>query len=271
MFSWLCANADAAARAGFVASLIYLAAAGYYATTLGSAGSDLGATGANMALRKAGFSIDEVSIRGRVHVSEDAIKEALGATASTNIVSFDAEKAQERVRNIGWIKDVEIQRVWPSKLMVVVSERQPFALWRSGADTVAVDADGVTLGPVKKDELTSLARLSGDGAPQAARKLFEAMAAHPAILSQLEEAERIASRRWNLKLVGGPRIKLPENAGPALALAEKALGDPSLPLDQIDSLDLRVDGQIAITAKADAKNLRQQLTSSATQIQSAPR
>jgi len=274
LFSWLCANADNAARAGFVASLMYLAAAGVYAATLGGASGTLpevSATVANAALRKAGFAIDAVVIRGRVHMSEDAITAALGSTGSTNIVSFDAQKAQERILGIGWIKDVEIQRIWPSKLMVTVNERQPYALWRKDSQTFAVDADGVVLGPVKPDELTGLPRLSGDGAPLAARKLFEAIAAHPAVKAQVEEAERVATRRWDLKLAGGVRAKLPENAGQALALLESALSDQTLALDQVESLDLRVDGQLAIAAKTDAKNLRQQITSSATQVQSTPR
>ncbi len=273
-FAWLCAHADGAAKAGFAASMIYLFAAALYAAMLGGSwGSIRDKTAAlvDNAARSAGFAIDKIVIQGRVHMLEAEVMDALGATTERSILSFDAQQTQQKILAIGWVKSAEIQRIWPSTIVVAVEERSPFALWRHNNQTYAVDADGVVLGPVKADELAGLPRVQGEGAQIAARALLDAVNAHPMVEAKLQDAERISSRRWDIILVEGVRVKLPENAGDAIASLEFLLRDGNLPLAQIASIDLRAPGQAAISARSDTKDARQQILSAAAQGQTAPR
>lgn len=273
-FAWWCAHADGAAKAGFAASMIYLFAAALYAAMLGGSwGSipDKTAALVDKAARSVGFAIDKIVIQGRVHMREAEVMDALGATAESSILSFDAQQTQKKILAISWVKSAEIQRIWPSTVVVAIAERVPFALWRKDGQTYAIDAEGVVLGPVKPDELAGLPRIQGEGAPSAARAMLDAVNAHRTVKAKFQDAERMSSRRWDVILAGGVRVKLPENASDAVASLEILLREGNLPLAEIASIDLRAPGQAAISARSDTKDARQQILSAAAQGQTAPR
>lgn len=274
LFAWWCARADGAAKAGFAGSVIYLFAAGIYAAMLGGSLESIpDRTGAlaDNAARRAGFAIDKIVIEGRVHMREAEVMDALGATTERSILSFDAQETKQKVLSIGWVKSAEIQRIWPSTVIVAVTERSPVAIWRNNGQTFAIDADGVVLGAVRPDELAGLPRIQGEGAPVAARALLDAVNAHRTVKAKFQDAERMSSRRWDIILVEGVRVKLPENGNDALASLELLLREENLPLADITSIDLRAPGQAAIASRTDAKDVQQQILSLAAQGQTASR
>ncbi|MDX2263872.1 MAG: FtsQ-type POTRA domain-containing protein [Hyphomicrobiales bacterium] len=257
---WWLARGDAAARLGLAASILYLAAAGGYAAML--SGSMEQATAftvgaANAAARSAGFEVSKVVIRGRVNASEQALLAALDADVRDSTLFFDADAARRRIAAIGWVKTVEIQKLWPATLVVAVVERQPVAVWVDGAGAQhAVDERGAVLGPVKAAEMSGLIRVRGEGAAAASKGLADALAPHPRIRAAVVAAERVGRRRWDLLLKSDLRVKLPEDAPPALAALSDLLADDAAPLAQASAVDLRVAGQAALTRKTASDGLR---------------
>jgi cell division protein FtsQ len=56
----------------------------------------------------------------------------------------------ESVRNVAWVRDASIARVWPNRLVVHVEERTPVAFVTLPSGKFAlIDADGVILPPAK--------------------------------------------------------------------------------------------------------------------------
>ncbi len=264
-FGWLCERGDIAAKIGFAASIGFLALTVAYGAYLNGSLSPVSGpllTFADEVAREVGFAIDKIVIRGRTQVREAEILDALGDTGNQSIIAFDARAAQARLLRLGWVKTAEVRRQWPSTLLVEISERTAYAVWDSGSGLLAVDAEGHVLGPVKTEELTGLVRLNGEGAPQAAKQLIEALQPYAAIRGELQIAERIALRRWDLVLKDGLRVKLTDGLlAEACADLDRLISEHRSILDEAAAVDLRAPGQIALQLKNPSKDNRQRLLS----------
>jgi cell division protein FtsQ len=270
-FTWACRHGDLAAKMGFVASMGYLALTMVYATMLNGSIHSLpqaSKEAANDLAVNAGLSIGRIVIHGRAHTPEAEIYSALAAQGQS-MLGFDTRAAMARLQQVGWIKTVELQRLWPSTLVVRIEERQPAALWQDGAVLKAVDADGAVLGPVAPDTYPRLHRVAGEDAPAAAQELIGALEPYKEIKALLTQAERISGRRWDLVLEGGARVKLPETGlFEALAQLDQLISSQNLPLADLAMRDLRAPAQVALHLKSNAKDARQKVLSS---LSAAPR
>jgi cell division protein FtsQ len=251
-FAWCCRHGDLAAKMGFAASMGFLALTMVYATMLNGSIQSLphaSRTAANELAVSAGLSISRIVIHGRTHTPEAEIYTALAAQGQSMLI-FDTRAAMTRLEQVGWIKTAELQRLWPSTLVVRIVERQPVALWQDGAVLKAVDAEGVMLGPVEPGAFPRQIRVAGDGAASAAQELTGALAPHKEIKALIAQAERISGRRWDLVLEGGARVKLPESGlGEALAQLGQLIDSQRLPLADLAVMDLRAPSQMALHLK----------------------
>ena len=198
-----------------------------------------------------GFGIEQVSLTGHRFTSASDLFDALDLKSARSLATFDPVSTRTRFERLPWVQSVEISRVWPSQLAIRVTERQPFAIWERGESAELVDVTGRQLGPIKRDAVLDLPRISGEGANAAAAQLFAVLDRYPAIRSRLLRAERLSDRRWTLELTGGGRIHLPsdgETSALARLAAEPQLAGIVAKPGQI--IDLRSPSKIAIRAAA---------------------
>jgi len=166
-----------------------------------------------------GLQIDEVRVSGQRFTDDGAIFDALDLSTARTLLGFDGAKAAARIERLPWISSVGITRVFPGRLDVTVTERTAYAVWLAGpGQAKLIDQSGRVLQAVPVSQLPALPRLAGEGAPEAARALFEMLAQVPEIGRRVELARRITSRRWSLDLSNGVRLELPPD-GEAGALA----------------------------------------------------
>src|SRR5262249_38583678 len=158
------------------------------------------------------------------------------------LLSFDARAAQSRVERLPWIERASIERVAPDRIDVRVSERMPFAVWRTGEKNWLIDRSGRKLQAGPADLMPQLLRIAGEGAAAEAAALSAALSGFPQIARQVEVAERVGMRRWNLRLADGTVALLPAGSE-AEALAQLAsLLDAGLA--GAKSIDLRVSARV---------------------------
>jgi cell division protein FtsQ len=195
----------------------------------------------------AGFGLDEVVVTGHRFTSDSDIFDRLDLDAVRTMVAFDGAATRARLLELPWIATASITRAYPGRITVAVTERTPYAVWVDGERSILVDATGRHLSPIRPTDMPHLMRMTGEGAPQAARALFDTLAYFPEIASRLQTAVRITGRRWSLQLTRGLTLELPSE-GEATALAE-LLADPAARqlLDRENTaIDLRAKNRLAL-------------------------
>jgi cell division protein FtsQ len=163
---------------------------------------------ANALMIAAGFGIDQVNISGQHFASDNDIYDALDLTNVKTFAAFDSEAVLKRIERIPWIDKVQMTRVYPGTLDIVVRERTPALIWTRGNENYLVDATGRVLGPTPTANNWTLPRVVGEGAKDDANLLLAVVRRYPAIQSQFAYGQRIGERRWRIVLKNGTMLDL---------------------------------------------------------------
>jgi len=190
-------------------------------------------------LADAGFKVEHVEVRGTRRAQADEVAAQLEIEPSELIFDFNPAAAKARVESLPWVSNAAVLRLLPNRVVVVIDEREPLALWDSSSSGVTVlDATGAGIEGADPTGYSELPRLEGAKAPEAAGDLLQALARHPALARRATGFERVGGRRWDMRLAGGALVRLPEEG------LEDALGELDrlqareglldLPLETID-------------------------------------
>lgn len=183
---------------------IYLAVGG--ASALGNTiGSGIAGLAAD-----AGYTVQNVYAQGRRAVPTQRILDALAVQRGAPILAVDLNVARERLESIDWIQSATVERRFPDTIMVRLIERQPLALWQHEGKLALIDREGAAFGSQDVTRYAHLPLIVGEGAPAAAPRLFDAMAAEPALFKRVVAAIWVGGRRWNVRFDSGLEARLPE-------------------------------------------------------------
>jgi cell division protein FtsQ len=196
-------------------------------------------------LELAGYGLTQVSLTGHRLTPDSDIFEAVDLASAPTMLSFDSRATRKRIEALSWVEKASIERVFPDRIEVHITERTPFAVWRLGGRHYLIDKTGRVLATVPPSMAPALPRLAGDGAAAEAAGLLALLAGYPDLVRRIEVAERIGERRWTLRLLGGGAIELPAD-GVADALA-RATALAGVARDAgINEIDLRVPGRTLV-------------------------
>jgi cell division protein FtsQ len=184
----------------------------------------LGKQTARAVLAEAGFTLDHVEVRGARLAQAEEVAAALAVEPGALIFDFDIVAAKAQVETLSWVEDAVVLRLLPNRVVILVDERQPLALWGSPNGVVVLDAEGHTVEGADPIGFSGLPRVEGLAAPEAAGALSAALARRPALASRVASFERVGGRRWDLTLDSGLLVRLPE-------------GDVEAALDELITLD----------------------------------
>lgn len=106
------------------------------------------------------LALQEVRFEGCVHSRPEELQESAEIRPGVNLLTLDLEKAAERMRSNGWVKEVWIKRSLPGALKVRVKERVPVAL-ASHDGLFLVDAEGVPFKRLEAGEQVDLPIITG--------------------------------------------------------------------------------------------------------------
>lgn len=178
----------------------------------------------------AGFSVRQVDISGATHQPRLSIYREVLHGGSDSMWLIDLGDTRARLQELPWVKDVSIQRRWPDRLDVRVTERRPAALWQQHGHMKLIDAEGAVLPVDDLVPFSGLPLVVGAGARHEAAGLLHLMAAEPKIAGQMESAQWIGGRRWDVRLKSGETLSLPEGPAARAALARFAEINRTTPL-----------------------------------------
>ncbi len=245
---------------GFAAVLILFAASIGYGVHKGDHASSL--MGGLREMRDglgnaAGFRIAAVSLSGNKQVTREEIFSAAGISDSASALFFDVEGARARIKALPWVADATVRKLLPDRLDITVTERNAFALWQRDGKVSVIAADGSVVSAQPDRSFAALPFVVGRGAEKKAQAFIGLLDRYPAIRDQVRASILVAERRWNLRLVNGIDVRLPEtDVERALqTLAELDSGKKLLTRD-IVIVDLRIADRVAVRLSEAAAQAR---------------
>lgn len=103
-----------------------------------------------LVLGSAWLRVQTVAVSGTVRLDPDLVRRAALPSVGRPMVLADVATLRSVVGKQDVVKDVRVERGWPSTLRVVVVERTPVAAVPAGGDMALVDEDGVVVERVAK-------------------------------------------------------------------------------------------------------------------------
>jgi cell division protein FtsQ len=85
------------------------------------------------------LTIRRIAVSGNQRLSSGQVQALLGHLIGSSTVTADIELARQRLEDFGWVDNVEIRRVLPASVSVVLTERQAIALGRINGSLFLID------------------------------------------------------------------------------------------------------------------------------------
>jgi cell division protein FtsQ len=205
----------------------------------------------------AGFEVQHVRVTGTNRMDERQVYARALAQRDRPMPQVEIEALRAELLELPWVKDARVSVQLPSTLAIDIVEREPHAVLQKPDRMMLIDADGTELEPVAADKAGELLRISGPGAAQQVAPLERLLAAAPALGPQVEAAEWVGNRRWNLTFKSEQVLALPEGgdaAASALVKFARMDGQNRLIGGTVSTFDMRSPPRIymRVPGRADA-------------------
>ena len=156
------------------------------------------------------FQVRLVAIEGATTELADAVRAKLNLALPQSSFDIDLDAARERAESLDAVKTAELRVRSGGVLQVVITERQPVAVWRMPEGLTLIDESGHRVaGLAARSDRPDLPLIAGDGADTAVPEALDILAAAAPLVPQLRGMTRMGDRRWDLVLDRNQRIMLP--------------------------------------------------------------
>lgn len=132
------------------------------------------------ALHRFDAPVRELAITGSLrHVQPDEVRAVAAPLLDAKLFELDLDAVRNAVERLPWVAHVRIDRQWPARLGVRITEREPFARW---GENQALSTEGVVFAPGAIALASTLPQLGG-----AAGRELEVMAMYGQLADRLSE------------------------------------------------------------------------------------
>lgn len=179
------------------------------------------------------FMVKLMAVEGATPIVSDAVRTILPIDFPISSFDLDLEVMRGQIMELDVIAEAEL-RIRPGGVLeVLISERDPVIVWRSGEQLELLDQTGHRVASLTaRSARADLPLVVGEGAQDAVNEAMKLFAAARPLASKIRGLVRVGNRRWDVVLNDDQRILLPERA-PVSALEQV------LALDQAQDLFAR--------------------------------
>jgi cell division protein FtsQ len=213
----------------------------------------------DLAANAVGLRIAAVALTGNKHLTREEVMAAAGVNGRASLLFLDVGDARIKLKTNPWIAEATVQKLYPDRLSIAITEREAYALWQKDGRVGVIADDGTVLEPYVSRRFTGLPLFVGEGAAAQAKAFSSLIDRFPEIRSEVRAAVLVAERRWNLRLKNGIDVRLPE-ADPEAALARLSalVRDKQVLSRDIVAIDLRLSDRVTVRLSEDAAAAREE-------------
>ena len=202
------------------------------------------------------FEVKDIRINGTEKTNPDELRQILTPNLN-NLISFDKDHAKSLLEQVGWVKRVNIKKIYPNTLIINIIETDPFAIYYDNQNNYLIDIDGQIISSNPDINVyKNLLIVRGEEAKTKLNEIIKEINIYfPDVRNRINELEFIEKRRWNLFLSGNLLIKLPDTEiKESLNNLKKLFEDKQVLESNIIEVDLRIKGRAVI--KVDGEQVR---------------
>ena len=212
--------------------------------------------GAENLTARMGFAVHDGMVVGRAQVDRNELMQQLAVQKGDPMIGFNLRDASVRLKTITWINEARIEKRWPNKIIVQLTERVPLALWQRKGQLSLIDRDGQVLDTKDLTQFQKLPVLVGDTAPAHASPIFYGLLKYPDLYKQVSALSWIGDRRWDIYLKNNIIIKLGEvtedfSINEQLASLQQMQAQQNLFDRNIAVIDLRLPDRVIVQTKTE--------------------
>ncbi|MEJ6402618.1 cell division protein FtsQ/DivIB [Yoonia sp. 2307UL14-13] len=156
------------------------------------------------------FMVQSMTISGGDGPLTAAAAAELPITFPVSSFDLDLEAMRQRVEALDAVKSARVRMGQNGALQVVLSPREPVALWRDGAVLRLIDGEGIESGTIgSRADRLDLPLIAGDGAERKIEEALKLYAGSGPLRDRVRGLVRMGERRWDIVLDRDQRILLP--------------------------------------------------------------
>ena len=206
----------------------------------------------------AGMELNHVKIKGVHNLSLEQLQDFIEAeTAGESLPFLDINLLRMKIENLSWVKEVSVQRVFPDKLYIKLTEHVPQARWQVAGKHYMITEEGIVVSDFVPEKFASLTLLVGENANLHVPDLREVLSHGVRLRERVTAASWIGNRRWDIYLNNGIIVKLPQdNASKAWSKLQKlSIDELLLEHKNIAIIDMRVSNRLVLRFKDDSESV----------------
>lgn len=208
------------------------------------------------------FLVSLARVEGASDDLAEVVRAKLGLMLPMSSFDIDLDAARLRVEALDAVQRADLRVRSGGVLQVLITERDPVAVWRTAAGLTLIDATGHRVaGLVARTDRPDLPLIAGEGADLVTPEALALIDAAGPLTPRIRGLVRMGNRRWDIVLDRNQRVMLPEK-NPVQALERLLALDHAQDLMNRDILtvDLRSDRRptLRLTPHALAESRRAQ-------------
>lgn len=192
-----------------------------------------------------------INIYGINKTNKFLIKKTINPYLEIPVLNIKLINIVDEIKKVPWVESVVVTRILPNTINIYIKEEVPFAIWKNSSKVVLISD---MLNEIKGEDISKYKHLPliiGFYSPQKSKDFLSLFDKYKNKLNKEIESFRLrGNRRWDINLVNGVTIKLPET-GVEKSLKEMIfiVNKKGFPMDKLKSIDLRSNEKVTLEIK----------------------
>lgn len=200
-----------------------------------------------------GFGVEQVAVEGHAELTRDEVVKFSGLDPRASLPFLDPQALQAKLLAVPLIAEAQVTKLYPDRLRIDIRERVPYALWQMEGEVKVIAADGTAIETFSDARFLRLPHVVGPESNLRVTEYAALSAVVPELQSQIRAGTLVAGRRWNLKLLNGVDLLLPEEGAAEALKAFWAIEKDAKVTDRaVLAVDLRLKDRITLRLTEEA-------------------
>tara|TARA_B110000014_G_C19934055_1_gene483275 strand:+ start:159 stop:842 length:684 start_codon:yes stop_codon:yes gene_type:complete len=191
------------------------------------------------------FKINKIVILNNLLVKKNNIKEKLGQIYNKNIFLIERKDIEESLKEIDFLKKVEVKKKYPNTIIVKIFETKPVGVLFKDKDKYILDSSSNLISFDDDLNFDQLPNVFGDDAENNFINFLNQLKINNFPTKKIKKFYYFKIGRWDLKLANSKTIKFPYNVTNDIIKKSVELLDRK-DFQNYNIIDLRVDGKIIV-------------------------